>query len=460
DGAKYTYSKTEMATRAQVKNGWGLWPKNTNMKKFVALGPIDIDDFSITHTLKATQLTFVSANGAESNVCSIFTPKAKVTFDTAVAAIPANAVTMDGVDCSGGVLSGDGMSYTFDIPNTLISGTAHTVAVNTSKIAGVSVGNGEEFALTVAATDVNSAIYTQDFEDALTVYNYNSGNVTTNANVFERLVEGSNGYGHFYKNMADWYKIGFPVNEDGVTEGKLNVSFKFRPFYLSNTDATRVTFVGLGDKNKGNTGCLVLLGISTGANFGRMGVLESNGTSNSMKAADGTNAVLTSADAKNWFTYNAVIDLDTHSLDVEVVREADGAKYTYSRIGMSKRTTGWGIWPLTTKMQTFVAMGPIDIDDLSITYDTDPAVIADGNGVKASAIAKTTGDNILVIAQYDNEGRFVNATVSSVNLENGQSTVLKAEADWDSGATVARAFIWDNLENCKPLGTVKLASKP
>ena len=472
DGKKYTYSKSNIATRAK---GWGLWPISTKFQTFVSMGPIDIDDLSIKRMIKAEKLTFVSANGAESNECSIFTPKAKVEFNMAVKSIDENAVTMDGKTCPNGVLSADGMSYTFDIPENLISGTAHNIAVDTSKVEAVLnvvlPGDGESFDFTVSATEVKAPVYTQNFDaENLKAINFSGGatSATSNTNLFVQMFDNENGYGRFHQNNTAWYRIGFQVDENGVKEGKLNVSFRFRPLGLSDS-IKLVGFVGLGDETSTTTDYLSLLGISGVTEkdgdkyFGRMGVLEGNGTSNSMKDAEGKVVQLTSADAEKWFTYNAVIDLDTHSLDAEVVREEDGAKYTYSKTGIAKRTIvkdGWGDWPRNTNMKKFVAMGPIDIDDFSMTYDTNPAIIADNAGVKASVIAATEGDNLLIVAQYDDAGNLVHITKSYVALEEGQSALLEADVAWDNTAKTAKAFIWDNFKNCTPLGMAKLASKP
>ena len=446
DGAKYTYSKTGMATRAQVKNGWGLWPQNTNMKKFVAMGPIDIDDLSIariltTKKITAQKLTFVSINGAERDECSIYTPKARITFDMAVKAIPKNAVTMDGKDCSGGVLSDDGKTYTFDIPDTLISGTAHKVNVYTSMLeavlSDVVAGDDAEFDFTVAQIGTKSTVYTQDFEDeALTAINYSGGSntVVTNTNIFERRSDdvNGNGYGRFHKSNAIWYRIGFQTDENGVTDGKLNVEFRFRPLGLS-ADPGQLAFVGLGDETKTTTDYLTLLGISAGTNFGKMGVLESNGISYPMQSADGTNAVLTSADFGKWFTYNAVVDLDTHSIDVEVVREEDGAKYTYSKTEMAMRSQdkdGWGLWPKNTNMKKFVAMGPIDIDDIKISYmpvAVSDLLFYDADGVETSY---ASSDSVSIGIRFSNpvlansitgkvklDGKELSGTLSDDGLE-------------------------------------------
>ena len=461
DGAKYTYSATNIEKRT---SGWSLWPATTKLQTFVAMGPIDIDDLSITHILKAQKLTFVSANGAESDECSIFTSKAKVTFNAAVKEIPENAVTMDGKDCSGGVLSDDGMTYTFDIPENLISGTAHKVAVDTSKLEpvvnGVLVGDGEEFDFTVADIGANAQVYTQNFEDAtLTAKNYsNSGNVSSAAG-FEQQTENGNGYGRFHKGVESWLKVGFQVDEKGVTDGKLNVSFRFRPYDVATTTGN-APFVALGDTSSNDTAYLSILAISGTTARGKLGVLNSSGSTYQMKDSEGNAVVLPTTDDTKWFKYNAVIDLDTRSIDVEVVREEDGAKYTYSATNIEKRTSGWGLWPATTKLQTFVAMGPIDIDDLSITYDTNPSIVADATGVEASVIAATEGNNRLIIAQYDDAGRLVDVTGSPIELEAGQSVVLEAKAAWAPKAKTAKAFIWDDFMKCTPLGIAKLASKP
>ena len=53
------------------------------MKKFVAMGPVDIDDLSInrittTRIINVQKLTFISATGAESDECGVYTQKAKI----------------------------------------------------------------------------------------------------------------------------------------------------------------------------------------------------------------------------------------------------------------------------------------------------------------------------------------------------------------------------------------------
>ena len=369
DGAKYTYSATNIEKRT---SGWSLWPATTKLQTFVVMGPIDIDDLSINRVIDVQKLSFISVNGEERDKCSIYTPKASITFNMAVNEVPENAVTMDGIDCSGGVLSDDGMTYTFDLPEPLVTGAEHKVNVYTAKLEAVLedvvAGADKEFDFTVADIGANAQVYTQNFEDAtLTAKNYsNSGNVSSAAG-FEQQTENGNGYGRFHKGVESWLKVGFQVDEKGVTDGKLNVSFRFRPYDVATTTGN-APFVALGDTSSNDTAYLSILAISGTTARGKLGVLNSSGSTYQMKDSEGNNVVLPTTDATKWFKYNAVIDLDTRSIDVEVVREEDGAKYTYSATNIEKRTSGWSLWPATTKLQTFVAMGPIDIDDLEISY--------------------------------------------------------------------------------------------
>ena len=162
------------------------------------------------------------------------------------------------------------------------------------------------FVFATDATDATSTVgvpYTQDFEDAnLKATDFTGKFADVTAEYFEQKSENDNGYGHFHDGNKGWYRIGFQTGESGATEGKINVSFKFRPYGLAE-DRKQLTFVALGDTTGKENAHFALLGINgtsskTGdEELGRIGVTQSNGTSYSMLDAEGKEAQLTVADA-------------------------------------------------------------------------------------------------------------------------------------------------------------------
>ena len=210
------------------------------------------------------------------------------------------------------------------------------------------------------ATETTTAVsvpYTQDFEDGtLKVYDGTNKaaltagtDVTSDEGAYQRLKNDDGSYyGRFSASSTyHWHRVGVPVDENGITDGNLNVSFRFRPINQDNASYGRLAFVGLGGETGTQTNYLTLLGIETqektDGHSGQMGVLQNNGFTNPIKAADDSNAVLTAADAAQWFTYNAKLNLGERSVDVVVVNEQTKEKYTYTQTDISvNNTTGNG----------------------------------------------------------------------------------------------------------------------
>ena len=82
--------------------------------------------------------------------------------------------------------------------------------------------------------------------------------------------------------------------------------------------------------------------------------------------------------------------------------------------------------------------------------------IRDGNEITASAVIHNSSGQsrnvILVISQYDTEGRCIGVDVKKITLDNKESSqVVEFTTQKESGASSYKAFIWNSINDIEPL---------
>ena len=445
---EYTLKQSDIAVRP--KNTVNDWPNANSMKGLMVLCSLDIDDIEVSYVyvpLTATGVSFSNGKGAESADAELYTTKVIVKFNQPISAVSEGAVKLDGIDCGIGTVSADGLSCTVDLPKRLVSGREHNLTVDPAKVTptDIRVSAGESASFKFTPRGIFS--YSQDFTNDVTIYsmgNSGLGAEVTDTTKFEQITENGNRFG---RNVgADWGRRGFRFDEAGTSSGKLNVHFRFRPIESTLAEGNFGSVLIGNCDAKGN-----LLGlVNVQAADKVMSVVNINSIVSKnypLQDASGNNAM---AKQDAWYTYDAVVDLDTHSISATVVEDGTNTGYTRTVSNMAVRTGEWGDWPKATNFKDFAFLYPMDVDDISISTDCSPTMSKTTDKVTAQAVAQTT-ENALLLAQYSENGELVTVSMESAALAAGEATIVDAEAAWANGAVKAKAFLWDGLENLTPL---------
>ena len=447
DATNTVYTRTVSDLPARTGE-WNNWPKETNFRDLAFLYPMDVDDIEISYVpFEATGLSFLNASGAAGDQADIYTGQAAVHFNYPVTGILPGAVMVDGTDYStGGTLSDDGKTYTFTLKDNLIGGRENSVTADPAKIIPQNrhMPAGESKALKFTPSGIFK--WSEDFTDHVMVYamgNKGLEGVVTDTAVFERREENGNGYGRFY--AEDWGRYGFRFHETGISEGQLKVHFRFRPYERTFAENS------FGAVMIGN--CDVKWQMLTALNVNSTGEITAGcakSTAYTLKNTSGANAAVKK---DTWYTYDAVLNLDTHSMDIKVVEDITNEVYTLTLTNMDVRPQSgneWVNWPNSTNFKDIACLYPMDLDDISITTECAPALSTEGAAVQASAVAYNE-NNILLLAQYNKSGEMIFVEQKKIELNAGEAAVVEAEANWVDGAVKAKAFLWDNLIDLNPL---------
>ncbi len=242
-------------------------------------------------------------------------------------------------------------------------------------------------ALPANADAPQGEIYKQDFELETVIFDHsgNSGHTGAVADetVYMQATDKSDGnkYGAFNaeKTGGQWGRCALEFNGDGITEGQINVKFRFRPNAgtFSNGGFGSVligncvqTGANINDKNDARGNWLVLVDIKDG----NLKTLNVNGSGSGTPLTDssGSAAKVTQG---TWYTCDAVIDPSVRSLDMKVTEAGTGKVYSMSRSALPIRANKdeWGNWPAIAsiepaKFKDIGVLSAIDIDDVEITY--------------------------------------------------------------------------------------------
>ncbi len=420
------------------------WAQLNNVNSLMVLAGIDLDDIAITYApTRVTGLSFPS-NGVAKTNADLYTKQAAVSFNQPVREVSSGAVKFGGTVCDNGTLSADRKTYTFDLPESLVGGREYTVTVDISKIPAANklAPAGENTVLKFTPTGLFE--WSEDFTNDVTIYSMgNSGLGTVIADeTFLQPTENGNRFGRF---GGSWGRMGVRFDENGISEGKLNLHFRFRPYEKTLADGSFGTvLIGNCDAKW----CmLVALGVS---GDGSVTAGCANENVYPLKDAAGNDA---KAKQDVWYTYDAVLDLDNRSMDVTVIEDGTNAVYTLQLNNMIPRPESgneWRNWPHATNFKDIACLFPMDLDDIFVTTSCAPSLSIEGDSIKASAVA-TSMENSLLVAQYAEDGTMLAVEEKKLALSEGEATVFDTKVDWMPEAVRAKAFLWDGLSKLNPL---------
>ncbi len=380
--AVYTVKLSNLPARGG-KDEWNNWPDRTNFKDIGCLFPMDLDDIKISYMpLMATGLGFLNALGTEESQADLHTKQIAVHFNFPVNALQSGAVMLDGMDYSrDGMLSDDGKTYTFTLAENLIEDREYSVTVFPEYITPSDswVYAGESAVMKFTPQGLWK--WSEDFEEDLTVYNFptqgGGGSAVTDKDLFQQMEEDGNRFGRFNAKGENWGRLGVEFDENGISGGQLNVRFRFRPYEKTFTCFGSV-LIGNCDKK---FNWLSLINVQKD---GTLTAASANSATYPLKDSDGITA---KAVKDTWYTYDAAINLDTHSLNVKVTEEDTNNVYTVNLTNLEERggTAEWLHWPDQTNFKDIACLCPIDLDDIEISYLPLSVInlnYIDGNGDK------------------------------------------------------------------------------
>ena len=222
--------------------------------------------------------------------------------------------------------------------------------------------------LSAGAATADAMIYKQDFTEDVTVYNTGNsglGSPLTDEGSFKQIEENGNRFGRFSETNTGWGRYAVRFDENGISAGRLNVHFRFRPFdntfknfgavLIGNCDA-KYNWLSLINVNKDGT---LIAGYLN----------NTKKTEYRLKDADGSDAKVTE---NTWYTYDAILNLDTRSMDIRVTEDGTNAVYTLKLDNMAARenvkgTDEWLNWPHETKFKDIGCLLAMDLDDVEIS---------------------------------------------------------------------------------------------
>ncbi len=223
-----------------------------------------------------------------------------------------------------------------------------------------------------AMTD-DGVIYEQDFEtDTAEAYDFSNGLWTkvANAKQYKTVTADGNSYAVFHETVTgsdEYRRQGFALSETGITEGILDVRFRFRT--KADGAGVRRGFVVLGDEPERSHlyDWLSLLYIETDGTL-YTGSCYTNSAAAAREScrlyspSGGTAVVM----ADKWYNYEAVVDLDSRSITVTVTDDENNEIGGISFSGMTANKSNYADWPYNGKISSFAAMFYIELDDIDI----------------------------------------------------------------------------------------------
>ncbi len=491
------------------------WPIDGTTTKFKIFGvSIDmvVDDIEIyCDPIEVTEFKLVRNDGAAyTNEASFLTARrGQLTFNHNAAAVEDGAVKI-GEENVSGELSEDGKTYTFDIPSNLIGGKEYTVTVDQSKIKMKAVQQSVDEGTNLYGEGTKTYMFTpsgiidfsEDFDNGeVSFYGMNNNGTknditTPGASQYDPVKyeqkadsdeDGANKYGHFSGlytagdvtdgEGAKYYGFNWGCNaidfdENGVSDGKLKVHFRFRPTELTVNREAQIVNAADGTTANANSFGSVLIGNSDqkGGNISNKNDARGNllaiinvreGNLRMLNVDGGAHTAFTDAEGNNaavekdkWYTCDAVLDLNNRSVEAKVKEDETGRIFKASATGIAQRTgnNAWGDWPAAPEpcFKSLAVLGTMDIDDIEIKTDYSPSLTA--TETKATAKAATVRQtNYMIIVQYDENDRIAAVEDKMFTLEEGQASVYSQDVNWADGAVRAKAFIWDNLSDANPL---------
>ena len=347
------------------------WPAITDMKALAVLQRTDLDNISISKAagvIGIDSLSFTDGNGDATEVADASTAYINIKLTNPASSVYAE---LDGNGISG-EMSEDGLCYSLPVSG-LIGGREYIVTISDI----VSVGSGYIEGKTSATFTVDDGFdgFKEDFDGYThTVYDFSGGawkQLGEDTAKFEVTEDKENKIGAFHQDNTLGHRIGFNIG-DAMAAGKVKVHFDFRVkedigsfVTVGNeyADKSQHNWLGLLASPKENASGVRYIYAGTG--HGSV-LLKSDHV---LKTETGANARI---DAGKWYTYDAVIDIDNHNMQV-IVTDAD--KNEVGRLTLidmpvhdsSDNDQRFNDWPAVTDLKAFAVMHRTDLDNIMIT---------------------------------------------------------------------------------------------
>ena len=261
---------------------------------------------------------------------------------------------------------------------------------------------------------------------------------------------------------ADYRRIGMDIS-GGPKGGKINVSFKFRPPV---SDAMNTTvLIGNEPDSKSLYNWLSLLNVTADRKLLIARTYNATEGIDDYMVKD-TNGAYVMVEQGNWYGYNAVIDLDAHSMDVKITDDSGTELGGIELTGLAASDGSYNLWPKETYFKAFATLFPTELDDISVTDYTEkePPVVddpvdepiefkAEGGSVSASIDKDDVDakDSMIIIAQYDETSKLVKVEYKKTSEIQESEGKLTLTSEVDTGAQKVKAMLWNGFEKAGSL---------
>ena len=290
------------------------------------------------------------------------------------------------------------------------------------------------------------------------VYEYSNANtasITGREYLYQIQTENENNYGRFHVSVpdtdknADYRRVGMYI-KGSPKSGAVDVSFRFRPQALG----TRSTvLLGNADDNTLHN-WFSALNVTTTGNLligrGYGAETEENIADYMVKDPEGNLVCVT---AGEWYTYNAVIDLDTHSIDLKIKNSENVVVGGIKLTDIASAASNYNLWPKETNFKSLVTLFATELDDISITnHDRIELKTENGKAEASVAIREMPAPTTkLIIAQYDTEGNLISTKLEDVTMAaNKVYAKPTVKADIAPNVSKIKAMLW-HLDSMSPL---------
>ena len=398
----------DSADNNQRFNGW---PSKTDLKALATMYAMDMDNIRIEklkRTVGVSRIEFKDADGVVSSSANELTTAIDIVFNTTVAADSLDGrVLIDGEAASGTLLE-DGRTYEIALDAALEPGIRHIISVEAGiASAGGSDDPSEASEYRFTATDSRTIFY-EDYEgDEIAAH---KGFTSNTSNCIYTLVE--DGDNRYMQITGDGGRAGYEF--EPITDGRVKIHFRFMYDSVARYD-------------NAEEGIFSTSYIRFGHEYGSVNrylndpfsLLMRNGYELRYGSSSNanTNRRLGIVTAKKWYTFDAVLDIDTRSVDITVDTE-EGRKHVSAVLPLRQNTdttssTGSGNmyqdWPNVNNFDQLSIFRSVNLDDILIQ-----------RVYEAPSVSKETIGFFLADGTEQSDISSVDPSVTTININFGE----------------------------------------
>ncbi len=443
--ASYSTESVLMGTAAAGQARWANWPSDGLALNAISITEmLDIDNIKVSYAaapLVIKKIAYVDTNGEEQEKASVKTTAVRLEFGSPVDASTLDGkFTLDGRSISGTLLS-DQMTYEIPIADAWNYGETHALDVAAGVLAeDPSILPGEAHSFTIKVGDYRT-VFEEDFEASSTAPFVDLGNANFQ---YEVAQEDGN---RFARVLGIGGKGGY--NFQAVTSGKLMLRFRFMydhvsrliepPIYNSAVVCLGHVYGSEEQYKKDPLSVLVRMNDE---------VFYAAGTQ-----ADTTRRI-GRVSAKRWYNYEALLDLDEHTIKLKVETD-EGEKNIYAEIPLRSVPEGdsganymYKDWPIVTNIDSLSFWRSTNIDDIRISrYYEKPEVkkitvrAVDGTEqLDLSAVDPASGSLSIDFGERMDQTTLTPDSVRLINTQNGSEVSYTGALDEATGRVYTLSF--------------------